>query len=555
MCFEVQPTFTMNHLQNAVLHVTMEETSTNSPSSLSSQHTNDPFCNETIRSLVQAYLDELRSVKLDTIDLWSVENTVHAIVSHSSTEIRNLSFKMLIEKGNEKSGTPLDKDDDYFATITEIGVRNITRILEDLVNEFSPINDNDEISDEEYRNALRTVIQDTVESASEIVKVIMERVPSRTTALDRTSWIKVTRRTSVFFFCRFTKEVVLCLVAKLKQQFVFCSPVDSDASIVVLLDKVDWLVEKLLPKMEDQQTAGTAECYFSQIAKEIKEEELSIVTKQLAYSLVLCLKPGPNFGLSFRRQVQGEVDALIDELLRWLHQQAEQHETKTDLTSAAMIKIEKVAENLLALINGLLGKENDTSSIHTQPALDEDFDENDSISNSQEFTFQACQFMVVKLVNTFINPCAIHIYWYKVNSVVVALTERLFAEIGDCEIVDEFDESNANAFFKEMKKDLSGDGNCSCWVQMALLCQDPCFLEYALDTLKKHLVSPLKKFCLIGFLKRLYRRPPDTPLLVQSQDRALSWRKLDIPHLGKLDSDPEGATTLQNQYEDQKTNM
>lgn len=533
----------------------MEETSTNSPNVLFSQHTNGPFCDETIRTLVQAYLDELRSVKLDTIDLWSVEKTVHAIVSHSSTEIKNLSFKMLIEKGNEKTQTPLEKDDDYLAIITEIGIRNITRILEDLINEFSPINDNDDISDEEYRNVLRTVIQDTMESASEIVRIIMESVPSRTTKLDKKSWIKVKRRTSVLFFCRFTKEFVLCLVAKLKKQFLFCSPADSDASIVVLLDKVDWLVEKMLPKMEEQQTEGTAECHFTQIAKEITEEQLNVVTKQLAYSLVLCFKPGPNLGLSFRRQVQEEADALIDELLRWLHQQAEQHEKKTDLTSAAMVKIEKVAENLLALINGLVIKENDTLSVHVQPALDEDFYKNTSTSNSQAYTFQVCQFMVVKLVKTFINPCAIHIYWYNVNSVVMALTERLFSEIRDCEIVGEVNESNADALFKEMKKDLSGDGNCCCWVQMALLCQDPYFLEYAVDTLKKHLVSPLKKFCIITFLKRLYRRPPDTPLLAQSPDRALLWRKLDIPHLGKLDSNPEGATSIQKQYEDQKTDM
>lgn len=523
----------------------MEETSTNSPNAPSSQRTNGPFCAETIRPLVQAYLDELKSVKLDTIDLWSVEKTVHAIVSHNSTEIRNLSYKMLIEKGNEKAETPLDKDDDYLAIVTEIGIRNITRILEDLVNEFSPINDNEDISDEEYRNVLRSVIQDTMESASEIVRIIMESVPLRTTKLDKKSGIKVKRRTTVFFFCRFTKEFVLCLVAKLKKQFLFCSPADSGASIVGLLDKVDWLVEKMLPKMEEQQTEGTAECHFTQIAKEMKEEQLKLVTKQLAYSLVLCLKPGPNLGLSFRRQVQAEADAFIDELLRWLHQQAEQHEKKTDLTSAAMIKVEKVAENLLALINGLLVKENDNLSVHSQPALDEEFDKNTSTSNSRTYTFQVCQFMVVKLVNTFINPCAIHIYWYVVNSVVVALTERLFSEIKDCEIVAEVNESNADALLKEMKKDLSGDGNCSCWVQMALLCQDPYFLEYALDTLKKHLVSPLKKFCIVTFLKRLYRRPPDTPLLGQSQDRALSWQKLDIPHLGKLDSNPEGATAIQ----------
>lgn len=514
----------------------MEETSTNSPNVPFSQHTNSPFCGETIRSLVQAYLDELKSVTLDTIDLWSVEKTVHAIVSHSSTEIRNISFRMLIEKGKEKTETPLDKDDDYLAIITEIGIRNITRILENLVNEFSPINDNADISDEEYRNVLRTVIQDTMESASEIVRIIMESVPSRTMKLDKKSWIKVKKRTSVFFFCRFTKEFVLSLVAKLKKQFLFFSPADSNASLVVLLDKVDWLMEKMLPKMEEQQTEGSAECHFTQIAKEIKEEQLNVVTKQLAYSLVLCLKPGPNLGLSFRRQVQAEADALIDELLRWLLQQAEQHEKKTDLTSTAMIKIEKVAENLLTLISGLLAKENDTLSVHSQPALDEDFDTNNSTSNSQSYTLQVCQFMVVKLINTFINPCAIHIYWYNVNSVVMALTERLFSEIRDCEIVGEVNESNAEALFKEMKKDLSGDGNCSCWVQMALLCQDPYFLQYALDALKKHLVSPLKEFCIFTFLKRLYRRPPDTPLLVQSQDRALLWRKLDIPHLGKLDS-------------------
>lgn len=530
--------------------------STSCPNALFSHHANSPFSSETIRPLVQAYLDELKSVKLDTIDLWSVEKTVHAIVSHSSTEIRNLSFKMLIEKGNKNTETPLDKDDDdYLAIITEIGIRNITRILEDLVNEFSPINDNDDISDEEYRNVLRTVIQDTLESASEIVRIIMEGVSSRTTKLDTQSWIKVKRRTSVFFFCRFTKEFVLCLLARLKKQFLFCSPADSDASIAVLLDKVDWLVEKMLPKMEDQQTKGTAECHFTQIAKEIREEQLSVVTKQLAYSLVLCLKPGPNLGLSFRRQVQKAADALIDELLGWLHQQAQQHEKKTDLTSAAMIKIEKVTENLLALINGILVKENDTLSVHSHPAFDENLDINISTSRLQEYTFQACQFMIVNLINTFINPCAIHIYWYNVNSLVMALTERLFSEIRDFKIVGEVNESNVNALFKEMKKDLSGDGNCSCWVQTALLCQDPYFLEYALDTLKKHMVSPLKKFCIITFLKRLYRRPPDTPLLPQSQDRALLWRKLDIPHLGKMDSNPEGAISIQKQYEDQKTDL
>lgn len=50
------------------------------------------------RPLVQAYLDELIGIKLDTIELWSVEKAVDTIVSRSSMEIRNLSIKMLIEK-------------------------------------------------------------------------------------------------------------------------------------------------------------------------------------------------------------------------------------------------------------------------------------------------------------------------------------------------------------------------------------------------------------------------------------------------------------------------
>lgn len=505
--------------------------------------------NETIRPLVQAYLEELKGVKLDTIELWSVEKTIHAIVSQCSKEIRNLSVKMLIEKccqntdGRRENGpfTPMDKDDDYLASITEIGIRNITRILEDLVNEFSPINDNDNISDDEYREVLRTVIQDTMESASQIVKIIVGSVLTRRRTLDKNSWLKVKRRVSVYFFCRFTKEFVICLAAKLKKKNLFCAPTDS--SIVVLLDKVDWLVEKMVPKMEDQQTEGTVDCYFTQIGTEIKQGQFNVINRQLAYSLVLYLKPSPNLGLSFRRQIQDEADALIDELLRWLHQQAEQHETKADLASAAMTKIEKVTENLLALINGL--KENDSSSVASLPSLDEDFEKSGSTTNSQAYTFQVCQFMVVKLVNAFINPCAIHIYWSNVNSIVVTLTERLFSEIRDCEIVGEVNDSNAEALFKEMKKDLSGEGNCSCWVQMALLCNDPYFLEYAIDTLKKHLVLPLKKFCIITFLKRLYRRPPDTPLIEPIQNRALLWRKLDIPDLGKLDSTPEGSTSNQ----------
>lgn len=493
---------------------------------------------ETTHLLVLGFLDELKSIKLDTIELWYIEKRVHAIVSHSSTEIRNVSFKMLIKKGGQSQDstlTTLDKDDEYLASITEIGVRNITRILEDLVNEFSPVNDNDNISDDEYRNILQTVIQDTMESASEMVRIIIGGIPSRMRKLDQTTWTELKRKTSLFFFYRFTKEFILCLVAKLKKQFLFSSPTDDDddgASIVVLLSKVDWLVEKILPKTEDHHTEGTVECYFTQIAKEIKEKQFNLIDKQLAYFLILYLKPGPDLGLSFRWQLQEEADALIDTLLRWLQQQAEQHKKKTDLTSAAMIKIGKISENLLALANGFLVKENDTSHATSQPTFDVEFDANESISDSQSYTFKVCHFMVVKLVNAFINPCAIHIYWCKANSVVTTLTERLFAEIRDSEIVAEVNDSNADALFKEMKKDLSGNGNCTCWVQMALLCQDPYFLEYAIESLKKHLLSPLKKFCISTFFKRLYRHVPGGPLLEQSQDRALFWQKLDIPNLG-----------------------
>lgn len=508
----------------------MEDTSTNHDNAQISHHSNKPRSGETVRQLVQDYLDELKSVTLDAIELWSVENAVQTIVSHSTEEIRNLSFKMLIEKGNQSQDSllaPLDREADYLASIREIGIRNITRILEDLVNEFSPINDNDDISDDEYRSVLKTVIQDTVESASEIVKLIMGSVPTR--KLDKHSWMKVKRRISVFFFCRFTKEFVVCLVAKLKNGFLFCSPADSDASLAVLLDKVDWLVEKMLPNTEDQESESTVECYFTHIAMGIREEQLSAINKQLVYSLVLYLNPGQNVGLRFRRQVQEEANALVDEMLGWLKQQAEQHEEKTDLTSAALVKIEKVTENLLALADGLSGEEEDTS----QPDLDDDFAKNEATSSSQAYAFHICHFMVVKMVAAFVSPCAIHIYWYNVNSLVLALTERLFSEIRDCEIVGEVNDSNADALFVEMKKELSGGGNCSCWVQMSLLGNDPYFLDYALGALKRHLVSPPKKFNTITFLKRLYKRQSDTPLFQQSLDKALLWRKLDIPDLGK----------------------
>lgn len=298
-------------------------------------------------------------------------------------------------------------------------------------------------------------------------------------------------------------------------------------------------MEKLLPKMEDQQTEGTVEGHFTQIAKDIKQEQLNVFNKQLAYSLVLYLKPSPNLGMKFRRQVQDEADTLIDDLLTWLHQQATQHETKTDLTSVAMKKIEKVTENLLALADGL--EEKDGSSIASTPSLDEDVEKSEPMSDYWNYTFQVCQFMVVKLVNAFVNPCAIHIYWFNVNSLVGTLTERLFSEIRDCEIVSEVNDSNAEALFKEMKKDLSGEGKCSCWVQMALLCNDPYFFEYAIDMLKKHLVSPQKNLCIFTFLKRIYRWPLDTSLLGPGQERALLWRKLDIPDLGKFDFNPEGS--------------
>lgn len=501
----------------------MEDTSTDNDNAQISHHTSEPRSGQTARQLVQEYLDELKSVKLDAIELWSVENAVQTIVSHSIEEIRNASFKMLIEKGNQSQ----DRENDYLASIREIGIRNITRILEDLVNESSPINDNDDISDDEYRSVLKTVIQDTTESASDIVKLIMGSVPTR--KLDKKSWIQVKRRTSVFFFCRFTKEFVVCLVAKLKKRFLFCSPADSDASLAVLLDKVDWLLEKMLPNMEDQESGSTVECYYTHMAMEIQEEQLNAVNKQLVYSLVLYLNPGQNVGLRFRRQVQEEANALVDEMLRWLQQQAEQHEEKTDLTSTALVKIQKVTENLLALADGLLGKEKDTSL----PDLDGDFAKNEPTSSSQAYAFQVCHFLVVKMVGAFVSPCAIHIYWSNVNSLVLALTERLFSEIRDCEMVGEVNDSNADALFVEMKKELSGAGSCSCWVQMSLLGNDPHFLDYALDALKRHLVSPPKKFSTITFLKRLYKRQPDTPLFEQRQDRALLWRKLDIPDLGK----------------------
>lgn len=226
---------------------TMEENSTCSHNAPFAPSTNSPFSSEMIRPLVQAYLDELKGIKLDTIELWSVEKAVHAVVSQSSMEIRNLSTKMLIEKCTQNTDgrredsplAPMDKVDDYLASITKIGIRNITRILEDLVNESSPINENEDISDDEYRQILRTVIQDTMESASDIVRIIMGCVPTKRRKLDKKSLIKVRRRTSVFFFCRFAKEFVICLVAKLKKQHLFCSPDDSDASIMVLLDKVD----------------------------------------------------------------------------------------------------------------------------------------------------------------------------------------------------------------------------------------------------------------------------------------------------------------------------
>lgn len=370
-------------------------------SKLTKEHKSGPSNEELqtlVCSLVQVYLDTLKTIHEKNLDSWSIEETVETIVSQSSSEIRNMSFKMLTESCKQNTVCenflmPLNNNEDCLAAVRSIGIKNINQVLQDLVDHFSLINHNEDISNEEHRQPLLINVEDTTETASEIVGLVMGKVqPKKGNSYSEAKtfcWKEVENKTAAFFFRRFAKESVLCLAAKLRKKLPPCSTTDEKRSVKVLLERVDWLMKKMIPQAEGQQKDTGEECLYKRIVMEISEEQIENISKLLAHSLIQHLNPGPALGLTFKQEVETELDALIDAMLEWLFQQAQQHESKRDVTSEALKKFDRIVENLFTLLEGLLVKDSDTASeasVTEQPSLCDG-----SISQSCQYKLQVCR--------------------------------------------------------------------------------------------------------------------------------------------------------------------
>ena len=382
-------------------------------------------------------------------------------------------------------------------------IETLQKILEKYADSSSNINKN-ALSDGENAAVLANNAKGTHKTASEILEI----VSSTDSRLGAPRWNSLGNILQTFYYCRFTKESIFGVVAKLSKKYKFCSPTEQEKSLERLFDGIEWLVDRMIPPEEDQEiTSAGQSSIYNKIATDISQGYHVNIVKWLSNIIFHHLKPTDEKIMSCFEDIETEIDTFSKMMWDWINQQIQQRKMKRDFASVAQEEMRKVLENMLAAIGPSVRRRGISSmSVEEGPAVIAD-ETRIYAANTGEVTVykvkeldDLCYSIVTQLVIRCLKDVNSHVS-LDLITILVTLKEMLYTEIVSSDIDVKISNGQRKRVVESVYKDLRKEDKPGIII-LNLQTTNQCFYNDVVMSVKRHLMKQTKKSSLMKFLNR-----------------------------------------------------
>lgn len=394
----------------------------------------------------------------------------------------------------------------------------VTKILEKVASSNNVIDSESNITLEEHNRTLQMIYTDTQNMASEIVQLMLENKLDQDIAADSRSESEVQTlhrskdaqsKISALLIRSFTKMSVINLVTKLKSKQDCLQSNEGHQSLLRLLDGVDLLVDEMVLLDEDLETKEEEEeCHFGRAARRISVERQKLIRKRLCALTLQHLNPDKGKTVYSRQEIQVEVNACIEEMVKWLNHQAKQHGRNSGITKDTLEEIHSELAKLLPTAEKQLTKERARPEINTpttsSPSDVGDEDEYEPTAKADPILDGLCTFVVTQLVKKILGNYYFHPS--EAGAIAQTLKEMLLAELAGFEIAVELNDSNTRKIIKSVERELLRRMGSSGLVKQAMWAKREWVFQCIVEHLKMLLLTPLQTSRFLIFLD-VYFKP------------------------------------------------
>lgn len=400
-----------------------------------------------------------------------------------------------------KTETPVtprkeDKNVSPFRVSTVVKIKKkLDKVIGDIADYSACVNA------EERGRVLPMIRKDNDIVANEIVELIIRDHKLDQDAMAKTTfepnketgWIKEAEsKISALRIRSFTKMSVINLLTKLRGKHDCSASTGGYQSFLRLFDGVDLLVNKMLSLDEDQEAKKEVEeCLYSRAAKKISGEWQNLIRKRLCALTLRHLNPNKGRMMCSRQEIQVEVNASTEEMVKWLNLQAKQHSRKAGLTWDTLEEIHGELANRLASAPS----SKDQSDVRGKSNKVEATAKEDLILD------RLCNFVVTMMVMAILKDY--HFHSEETNAIVMIMKEMLLAKLAGCEIAVELNYYNTRIIIRAVKKALLRCFGNSELVRQAIWAKDRWVFHFIVEHLKKQLLKPVKVPRISKFLQWL----------------------------------------------------
>lgn len=386
------------------------------------------------------------------------------------------------------------------------------------------------------------------------------------------SWDRVSDEVKAFLVHRFARQSVLGFVSKLKRECrCFSSPSrgggpqgckcgqkvevnlsggdrgaakcrggsqcgptpDVKRSVQKLLYATECLVDNMIMLQNDwEEEEEGRRCLYDKIARDISAGRHNADMKWFGDFIFYHLKPVEEHAVHMRAEIEAEVDGFVRSLLRWLEQQAQEHNRESAAASAAMVDIKKVEADLLELNKCSLvkrshlsrpsageGEEEEKKSRPTSEeppiaaeasAAEASAPETYEASTCDEATAlidreleELCCGLVGALVDKILEELMVVVSCEVVSGICTTLKEMLFAEVANADIDVRTSSQQVKGIVKAAYRDLLAKKPGPPFSPLALLSEDPVVFAAVVEALMKHLLPSRTRVGVARFFRSL----------------------------------------------------
>lgn len=397
--------------------------------------------------------------------------------------------------------TPATPEREISAFMVSTTVK-VTKILEKVASNINVIDSEGKITLEGCNKTLQMILRDTQNVARDIVQLISDKKLDQEIVGDCKSELKINNqhqrkeaqgKISALLIRSFTKMSVINLVTKLRGKHECVLSTEGHQSLLRLLDGVDHLVDKIMLLDDEQKTMKEVEeCQYSRAARKFSVERQKLIRKRLCTLTLGYLNRENGKTVCSKQKIQVEVNACMEEIVKWLNFQARQHDQNGGITLHTLEEIHRELASFFPTEEKPMTEETTRPETNNSPTRSpsnvSDEDEDKPPANADPVLEGLCSFVVTQLVKKILG----YFQPNEASAIVQKLKEMLLAELTGFEIVVELNDTNTKKIVKAVERELLRRMGSSGLVKQAMWAKREWVFHCIVEHLKTLLLTPLR---------------------------------------------------------------